>query len=173
MSGDWVPWFKRRADLTGRSFYGQIGVSSSRRIFRWNIQLRVDRVPMPRYIFVNPGGVGKGPRSENGFSALHLGCLRSGHLLNYIFFDFYNQGSVWKLCFSTNAQSRVASMVMLPLPLALRSPGTTQPMTVWGGCCEGLRPGKGLNLVAGGERQTTFPMKGHVFALQANHTKER
>ena len=65
---------------------------------------------MPRYIFVNPGGVGKGPRSENGFSALHVGSLRSDHLLNYIVFDIHIEEISVKIVFLyKNARSRVAS----------------------------------------------------------------
>ena len=57
----------------------------------------------------------------------HHISIRSGHLLNSILLTFQNQGSVSKSAFSTNAQSRFASVVvdgvLGPLRLARHTDG--------------------------------------------------
>ena len=71
------------------------------------------------------GVVGGVVAADQVDGALRLDNSRSGHSLNSILLTFHNQGSVLKSAFSTNAQSRFASVVvdgvLGPLRLALHT----------------------------------------------------
>ena len=107
------------------------------------------------------------PVSGLVFGCLRLVACRSGHYLNSILLTFQNQGSVRKSAFSTNAQSRFASVgvdgVLGPPRLAqhtLRCPCISVVPEATDEASRGSET-ETKELLGGAEENRVSPTRGH------------